>query len=318
MGKVLFLNMAWDAAGCSILQCKAINQHTNWQARHFRAVPTFGYDTDITPENYDRDEFQVLMGNMDVIEWCSADYTYNSKHDFGFNLWDVAKNKINIFHDYNSFPGHWQDRASVKDYWNRKDVHKFDAIFSSIPQAVYIYKDCVYIPDVVDERSSEYIPDEFRDFSEVRLGHWPTGGGNNKNTMELREAIKREPVNYDIPAGTISHADVLTAKRGVNIGFDALWRGFHGMTTIENMALGIPTMCNIDDFFWDVFWECFETDKKPFEDVKNIDGIAACLKKYRNDTESLRRRALEVRSFMENYWSFKNVAVRIVGEYEKI
>lgn len=322
---VLFINLFWCAAGVSINQCRAINKHTNWKARQFRAIPTFDFDTDITPENYNKDEFLALVEKADVIEFCSAHHHRqaesegHTKFRFGFKWADVLKNQTLIYHDYNSFIGHWQERATAKDLWNLRKEIGYDSIFSSIPQAVNIYDGCIYIPDVVDELSPEYTPDDNRDFSKIILGHYPTGGGNNKNTDDLMAAIKQcKPIQCDIVPPPIKHPELLRKKRKINLGFDALWRGFHGMTTVENLALGVPTMCRIDKHFWPQFEECFKTDVRPFLCVEDSYGIAEEIRKIQAHPQVLGLYAELCRDFMVKHWSFKNVAQRIVEQYEKL
>jgi hypothetical protein len=319
--RVLFVNPAWDAAGVSIRQARAISKYTNWQARHFRAVRTFNYDTDITPDNYNRDEFVQIIRESDVIHFCSATHTYTSSHVWGFNWEQELKGKIKIFHDYCSFPGGWRERAKAKDYWNKRQDIGYDAIFSSIPQAIHIYDGCIYIPDIVDEKSSEFDMNTFRDYHNVTIGHFPTGGGNNKNTMELRKGIEIAVQKYPVKAiieTDLPHEHIIRRKKMINLGFDALWREYHGMTTVENLALGVPTMCNICPEFDKVFREFFQTDFYPFERVRNINEIAERIVFYSENLGILEERGKAVRKFMQETWSAKNVVTRIVQEYEKL
>ena len=319
--KVLFVNPAWDAAGVSYRQARGINKYTDWSARHFREVPTFYAGSDITSENYNIDEFVSIIRESDIIHFCSAIHTYPCRMKWGFDWEKELKGKIKIFHDYCSFPGHWRDRAEKKDYWNKLEDIKYDAIFSSIPQAVHIYKDLVYVPDFVEELSEEFAPPYQRNFDKVVACHFPTGDPNNKNTTEFTTAIniaqKSAPVTSMIKRG-ISNPEVIKSKKTANIGFDALWREYHGMTTVENLALGIPTMCNISSEFDVVFNEYFQIDMSPFENTKDTQGIADCLIKYANDLPMLETRSNEVREFMTNKWSAKNISNNIVNEYKKL
>jgi hypothetical protein len=319
MPNVLFINPAWDAAGVSIQQSNAINKYTNWKSRHFRAVRTFGYETDITPENYNKDEFINLIKNADILHFCSATHDYNSPHNWGFNWNDLIKDKVKIFHDYNSFPGHWRERANAKDYWNKREQINYNAIFSSIPQAKMIYKDCVYIPDIVDEKLDKF--KNSKPFDKIRLCHFPTGGGNNKNTTELNSGVniaKANGINLEYIMKTgISNEEVINIKSKCNLAFDAIWRGFHGMTSVENVAMGIPTMCAIDEEFKQPFFEFFQTDKIPFDDVKNPNDIANVIRKYSN-LEILKNRNNEVKDFSEKHWTAEYVVKNIIKEYEKL
>lgn len=319
--KTLLINPAWDAAGVSIRQAKAINKYTNWQARHFRATPTFGYDTDITPDNYNKEEFVEIIKESDIIHFCSATYNYNTCNmSWGFEWEPLIKNKVVIFHDYCSFPGGWRERANAKDYWETATKIKCDAIFSSIPQAVNIYKDCIYIPDIVDEQSEEFQLDSNKAYDIIHIGHFPTGAGNNKNTNELRQALSRLPfIKNSIPnSSSLKNLDVLRIKKDINLGFDSLWREYHGMTTVENLAMGIPTMCNIGNEFYPAFNEFFQTSFNPFEKVTDVTGIVNCITSYLKDISKLKERGLEVRRFMEEYWSANNVINKMVKEYEKL
>jgi len=96
---ILFINPAWDAAGCSYRQSVAINKYTTHKARHFRAVKTFYDYLDIGPENYNRDEFVALIENADILHFCSATHDYPSPHSWGFNWNDFIGRKKKIFHD---------------------------------------------------------------------------------------------------------------------------------------------------------------------------------------------------------------------------
>lgn|SRR4030065_1445283 len=319
--KTILINPAWDAAGVSIRQAKAINKYTNWESRHFRTIPTFGYDTDITPENYNVEEFVELIKESDIIHFCSATYDYNLNHmNWGFDWREVVKNKKIIFHDYCSFPGHWRERANAKDYWEAKTKIRCDAIFSSIPQAVHIYKDCIYIPDIVDEQTEEFNINPNRLYDKIHLGHFSTGGSNNKNTDELREALNRvRNIDALIPgSSSLRNSDVINFKQNINLGFDALWREYHGMTTVENLALGIPTMCNISEEFFPSFNEYLGTDFNPFEITKTIEDIVKCLEYYSNNLDKLKERSIEIRKFMEEHWSANKVINKMVKEYEKL
>lgn len=315
--KILFINPAWDGAGCSYRQARAINDYTEHVARHYRAEKTFYDQLDIGIENYNRDEFVALIEEADILHFCSAIHTYPSHQDWGFDWNDYIHKKPKIFHDYNAFEGHWKERAKKKDVWNRLEECGYDALFSSIPQSIYIYKNCVYVPDLVDENNEWFSPDLERDMTQLNLCHFPTGGSNNKNTHELTEALKRIEINTSIKTG-ITNKEVLTIKKKHNFGFDAIWRGFHGATSVENLSLGIPTMCGIDSEFSDIFKNYFNCKELPFEDVKDINDIVNVLTHYSNNIEHLKNRCNFVRDFMVNKWSAKNIANNIVKEYNKI
>jgi len=320
--QTFLINMAWDGAGCAYKQADAINTHTDWTARHFRAVKTFYEELDIGPENYNKEEFLSIIENSDILHFCAATHSYDSPHDFGFDWKDVIKDKILIFHDYNSFPGRWNERVREKDHWNKREEIGYDAIFSSIPQATLIYKDCVYIPDTVNELAERYTPSNINR-REIVLGHFPTGDSNNKNTHELNQAIYTLANTHKIMFHTeirreLSHNDLMKIKKRCTLGFDALWRGFHGMTTVENLALGIPTLTSIDGNFEEVFKEFHQTDTFPFEIVFTVEDVVNCLKEYAEYPERIEERSNIARKFMVDKWSYKNIANRIVEEYEKL
>jgi len=328
--KVLMINKAWDAAGCSFRQAAAVNKYADCKVRHFRAVKTFYDYLDLGPENYKRDEFVSILEESDILHFCSADHNYTldqgfratldepfRSHKWGFEWKDKTKGKACIFHCYNSFPGRWDERAKLKDWWNRRKGLGYSAIWSSIPQAVYVYDGCTYMPDLVDEQLPEFTPDAERDYSRIKLGHFPTGGGNNKNTAELRAALALTTgVDAQI-ASSLPNAAILHIKKSCNLGFDAIWRGFHGATTVENLALGIPTMCGTDKEFVDTFKKFHGTDEFPIDITNNVNEIAETIEKYK-DAAVLEARCKQVRKFMKSVWSAKNIAERMVAEYKKL
>jgi len=314
---ILFINPAPVSDACSYRQASAIKKYTAHNVRHFRAAKTF-YDTlDIGPENYDRDEFVSLIEAADILHFCSATHEYPSTHNWGFDWNDFIGRKKKVFHDYNSFPGYWRERCNTKDHWNKRNEIGYDAIFSSVPQANYIYEGCVYVPDLVDELDPWFTPEPNRDMSHLRLCHFPTGGGNNKNTFELNDALQIYPV-FNFMAQGITNKQVLEIKKQSNFGYDALWRGFHGAASVENLALGIPTMCNVEPEFDFIFNQYFGTDESPFEHVRTVDDIVKTMTKYACDNALLRMRCEQVRNFMETKWSAKNIAENIIKEYEKL
>ncbi|MCK4260840.1 MAG: hypothetical protein KAX49_17820 [Halanaerobiales bacterium] len=317
----LFVNPAWDAAGASWQLAQAINKYTNWDTRHFRVQATLGFSSDLVSEAYNRDEFVAILDEADVVHFCSAIHDYVSI-DWGFDWIEKLKGKTKIFHDFCSFLGHWEERAKAKDLWTKCTDINYDAIFSSVPQAVYIYDGCFYIPDVVDIYSEEFKPVPW-EFNQVIIGHFPTGEKNNKNTIELKQAIanvQREiRVGFvTVPSSSLVHSDCLRLKKATNLGFDALWRGYHGMTTVENLAMGIPTMVHLDPAFYPVFKEFFGTDLEPFENVNGIPEIISTIENYAHDLNILKARSIEVRAFIEKVWNPEVIAKRCVEQYEKL
>lgn len=315
--KSLWINPAWDGAGCSYRQAMAINKYTEHTARHYRAEKTFYDQLDLGMENYDRDEFVSLIEEADILHFCSATHTYGSKQDWGFDWGKYIKGKPTIFHCYNAFLGHWRDRANARDQWDRLKDIGYNAIFSSIPQSIYVYDKCIYVPDLVDEQDYWFKPGNGRDLTKVNLCHFPTGSDNNKNTNEFNAATKQVGIDAVITNG-LTNKEVLNIKKKSNLGFDAIWRGFHGATSIENLAMGIPTMCGIDEEFATLFKIYFECDQIPFEDVKTVEDIVEVINKYSNDNDALRERCNFVRNFMVSTWSAKNIANNIIKEYEKL
>jgi hypothetical protein len=313
---ILFINPTSDSND-SHRQASAIKKYTSHNVRHFSAVKTFYNTVDIGPENYNRDEFVSLIEAADILHFCSDTHDRPSTHNWGFNWDHFLGRKIKIFHDYNNFPGYWRDLCTTKDYWNKRNEIGYDAIFSSVPQANYIYEGCVYIPDLVDEFDPWYTPESDRDMTYLKLCHFPTGSGNSENTEEFNAALTAYPVfNFMVPGG--AYQDILSVKKMSNFGFDNLWRGFHSASTVENLALGIPTMCNIEPEFDYLFKQYFESDESPFEHVRTVEDIVRTMTKYACDNALLRARCEQVRQFMLTKWSAKIIAENIVKEYEKL
>jgi hypothetical protein len=307
--RILMVNPFWDAASCSLRQAQIVNKYCpGAYVRHFRAVETYYQDNvDINAANYDRDEFYNLCEAADIIHACSAPVG-TGDFNFGFD-WADFKHKPHVFGDYCSFSGHW---LSGQPCW---DVTGY-SIWSSIPQAEWTYKGCglkdfFYCPDLVDQNLPEFQP--VSDFSRLNLAYLPSGGPKDQNLMV--EALGRHPcwgaVKFD---AKLPNTEVLKLKSLCNIGFDAIWRGYHGATTVENLAMGIPTMCGIDDTFWQNFTSVFPSDFNPFEIVQNVDDIVKTLEKY-EDLSLLRARSEEIRAFFEEFWSARTLAERMVNQW---
>lgn len=305
--KILMINPAHDAAGCSYRQAQAVNRFCpGVSVRHFRATETYySHLVDINAENYNIDEFRSLAEAADILHFCSAPAEYPLT-DWGFSWKDFRQPKI--FHDFNSFSGHWLSGQPCHD------VSKY-SVWSSVEQSSWTYKgaclDWWMCPDLVDETLKEFQP--VQDFSRLNLVYLPSGGPKDQNLMV--EALNRHPcwgaIKFD---AKLPNTEVLRLKAMCNIGFDCIWRGFHGATTVENLSMGIPTMVGIDDSFWLKFREVFCTDINPFEIVQNTNDIVKTLQKY-EDLSLLQQRSEEIRAFYEEFWSAKRLAERMVNKW---
>ena len=328
MSKVLFINTAWDPADCSRRQAEAINKCSElWTSRHIRITPTFYNDYDVTANNYNRDEFVSLIEEADILHFCGGyvpeykhlhefNKKFDAKFNWGFEWYPMIKKKTKIFHDYCSWDNHWGTHSDSGKFIDMKDDIKYDAIFSSVPQASTFIYDCKYIPDVVN--IDKYAPVNIED-SKVVISHFPTGGGNRKNTVEFKQGIADLPNDIVMnETGANRHEEIIDLKKQSTMGFDAIWRGFHGATTVENLAMGIPTMVGQDETFKFLFSKFFDTSVYPFEIVQTAAAIHNTIVTYNNNPDAFVARRKLVRRFMETRWNEKTISDAIVKEYEKL
>jgi hypothetical protein len=311
--KVLMVNSFWDAANCSYRQAQAVNKYVpGVQVRHFRHIETYYRDTvDINASNYNRDEFYHICEESDIIHACSSPVG-TGDFNFGFD-WADFKHKPHIFGDYCSFTGAW---VSGNPCWDVTGYH----VWSSVPQSWWTYRGSPalswwYAPDLVDETLPEFTPDPDRDYSRLNLVYIPSGGPKNQDDMN--EALRRHPCYGSVKwQANTPNSEVLRLKNLCNLSFDCIWRGYHGATTVENLSLGIPTMCGIDASFWDQFYSVFQIDMNLFEIVQNVDDIVKTLEKY-EDLDRLRARSIEIRQFFEQKWSAKRLAERMAIKWRE-
>lgn len=125
-----------------------------------------------------------------------------------------------------------------------------DKILVSEPDLLFVSDQAVLVPQVIDLRQwTQTDPAPKTPDGIIRIVHAPSRR-RKKGTEFVEAAVERLkkrglPVELVLAEG-VRHERVKDYYSGADIGIDQVLYGWHGKVAVEMMAMGLPTLCNID------------------------------------------------------------------------
>ena len=121
---------------------------------------------------------------------------------------------------------------------------KADArVVGSFAALQFIPYDAEVLPPGIDLTAYDPVPPVERE--RVRIVHAPSNK-EKKGTEHVIEACKQLPVDLDIVHG-VRNEEALERYKQADIVVDQVLRDWHGVFTIEGMALGKPVVTSLDE-----------------------------------------------------------------------
>jgi glycosyltransferase involved in cell wall biosynthesis len=175
-----------------------------------------------------------------------------------------------------------------------------------------LYKGINYLFFPFDIKKYEYL---FQFDSKIRIIHSPTNRifkGTNK-ILQVIEELKREKDFEFILVENTEREKVLKLKRGCNLAIDQVGGELggtgYGKNSIENLAMGLPTITEFTDEYLKFIPE------NPFITC-NIKTLKDSLIKIIENPDLLRKYSEDGRKWVEKYHSFESVNGRLMELYK--
>lgn len=171
-------------------------------------------------------------------------------------------------------------------------------------------------PNLVPQNAPLYLPRPRTPDGRVRLGHSPTRK-DLKNTDELLAVQARLaatlPLDLDL-IDDVPHVDCLARKQACDIVFDHM-QGYYGMSSLEALSQGTPTIAGLDDWNTAVIREFFGVDDLPWVVARTAGELEARLRELVASPDERRRIGRASRTFMETVWSEERLTAALCDFY---
>ena len=194
-------------------------------------------------------------------------------------------------------------RADPRRFADRELSQGRRAIVST-PDLWAMYPEAEWIPNCV--------PHQRRASGSGRwvVGHSPSRR-DLKNTAEFLEVMEQVDAEMRL-IENVSNEECVRLKAGCDLFFDHM-QGYYGVSSLEAMAQGIPTIAGIDD--WNAW--CIRRftgqDRLPWIMARNRQELGDAIR--RRDLEETGRYAYE---WMEREWSEERIVARLAEFYETL
>lgn len=311
-----------DPAGTAIAFAKALGVHTGHTCRLLTLETRYrhGWDTDLHLPDLDGAglaEAEYLLRTSDVLHF---HMTADEDTPFGpFLPRDYLAGKAVVHHHH----GHPDFRAHPEKYREKYKARRRHNLLVSTPDLLRKLPEARWLPNLVPINEPRYLPCAGPKAGPpdrpVTIAHSPTRK-DLKNTAELTAAVAGlagEGVSVALEMlDDCPHEYCLRRKRLAHLCFDHL-QGYFGMSSLEALSQGLPTIAGLDDWNAGHIRERFGVEELPWV----ISSPAALT----NDLRALvcdadRREAIGVasRRFMETVWNDRAVAGQLAEFYKNL
>ena len=307
----------FDPAGISIMLAKAINGYTEHTCRSIVVSDvSWGWEHDIIIDKVrdDFEEVRSLIEEADVLHFNNGDW--DDMFFFGPIKWKdhIWGKKVVVYHI-----GDGSLNSSRR--YNEKYRGMHVGVLASTPRIGKLHEGAVVIPCPFIPNDPVYKPSKRNCDGIVRVCHSPTDQ-LSKNTDLFRSVMNKIRGQYgnveEVLITGKAHAECLQTKRMCDISFDLIYhQGFFGMSGLESMSLGIPTLAYVSESELAGYKEILECDDLPIVNV-TPDTLYDEILELVCDDEKRQRIGQASRKWVEKYWCEQKCARRFIEFYETL
>lgn len=303
-----------DPAGTAIGFANALNQHTE----HFCRVVTLetryshAWDADLHVPSLDAAGLDALRDELEHADVFHFHMTADEHLRLGpFVPADYMRGKAIVHHHH----GHPAFRGNPQHFRDKYAALGRSNLLVSTPDLLRLLPEASWQPNLVPQDDPLYMPLDQREAAPVRLAHSPTRK-DLKNTDDLLHVLTT--LNGSRPhlelMDDIPHKECLRRKRQCHMQFDHM-QGYYGMSSLEGLSQGVPTVAGLDDWCTGHMQDFAETQDLPWIVAHGRDELAVAIADLACDCDRRNAVGHASRAFMEDHWSDRKVVAHLSSVY---
>ncbi|WP_029896277.1 glycosyltransferase [Desulfohalovibrio reitneri] len=313
-----------DPAGTAIAFAKALNRHTEHTCRLVTLETRYnhGWDADLHLPDLDEaglEEVHALLRDADVLHF---HMTADEDQPFGpFLPRDHLRGKAVVHHHH----GHPDFRGDPDKYRRKYAERNRRNLLVSTPDLLHLLPEARWQPNLVPQDDPRYLPMPGKHPADgsvpdhpVRLTHSPTRK-DLKNTDDLLRAVdqlRTEGLHLELDLiDDAPHVECLRRKRRAHILFDHL-QGYYGVSSIEGLSQGLPTIAGLDDHNRRHITELTGTTNLPWI-TTTPRNLPQTLRQLIQNPGLRDKAGHASRRFITTRWTDKQLAIRLAEFLEK-
>lgn len=310
-----------DPAGTAIQFCKAINRHSNHNARlvTLETRYTHSWEKDLHVPDLGLDgmeEFRILMEEADIFHF---HMTCDEHQRFGSHLpADFMRGKGIVHHHH----GHHDFRSNPESFRQKyKELGRTNLLVST-PDLMKKLPEAEWQPNLVPIHEPLFMPQygRYDDAGKLKVCHSPTRK-DLKNTDEFLAAIKRlhgRGIRFELDMiDNVPNDECLARKRRCHVLFDHM-QGYYGVSSLEGLSQGVTVIAGLNEWNREQVIRFTGTDDLPWVLAYDQESLEKQLTMLHADHALCEAKGRAGRSFMENHWSDRQVTMRLIRFYEEM
>jgi hypothetical protein len=136
--------------------------------------------------------------------------------------------------------------------------------------------------------------------------------------LDVVARLQRELPNLDLDLiDDATHAECLARKQACDMVFDHM-QGYYGMSSLEALSQGLPTIAGLDDWNIATIREFFQCDELPWVPARTPEALLDAVRRLTLSPEERRRIGAASRTFMETVWSEERLTAALDEFYQHL
>lgn len=303
-----------DPAGTGIQFARAINRFSEHRCRLVTTESRYrcGFEKDLhVPSLADYGELEAVLKGADLFHFhmiADEDLPLGP-----FRVRDFHRGQPIVHHHHGEPPF----RVDPRRFAAREQRLGRAAIVST-PDLARLYPEAAWVPNPVPLGEPDYRPVPVRGTDErIRVGHSPTRR-ELKNTAEFLRVMTRlaarDPRLRPVVIENERHRECLRRKRDCQIFFDHM-QGYFGVSSLESLSQGVPTIAGIDDWNRDALARFTGTAELPWVLAHDAAALAERIRWLANEPDARRELGLASRHWMERCWTPPRIVDALLSVY---
>ncbi len=316
--KILMLAVN-DPAGTGIQFCRAVNRHSGHSCRiaTLETRYTHGWEKDLHVPDLNADgldELGDLLRQSDILHFhmtCDEHVRFGPYLPAEFLQGKAVVHHHHGHHDFRSDPDSFRAKYRRLGRGN---------LLVSTPDLRKLLPEAYWMPNLVPIDDPLFRPADVKfDGVPLRVAHSPTRK-DLKNTDDFTAAVDelaRKGIRLDVDLiDDVPNSECLERKRNCHVLFDHM-QGYYGVSSLEGLSQGLAVIAGLDEWNRLNIAEFTGAGELPWVVACNRDELADRLSLLEADRGLCAEVGRGSRGFMENHWSDRIVARRLVDFWKR-